>query len=138
MFDKLIELNHMNIVKFHGYWQDRTKNDDRPRVGLTLCQSFSCSCPRLLSGCFHHGVHVQWLAQDILAQEEKDQTQSVAELVATMVYSTPIRTQVRTPDMHGRVHRSRLVVLVIYTHVSSPSFMVTLPVIQFSYKTPVF
>lgn len=22
----------MNIVKFHGYWQDRTKNDDRPRV----------------------------------------------------------------------------------------------------------
>ncbi len=22
----------MNIVKFHGYWQDRTKTDDRPRV----------------------------------------------------------------------------------------------------------
>ncbi|CAF3062090.1 unnamed protein product [Rotaria sp. Silwood2] len=32
VFDKLIELNHMNIVKFHGYWQDRTKHDDRPRV----------------------------------------------------------------------------------------------------------
>lgn len=32
VFDKLIELNHMNIVKFHGYWQDRTKTDDRPRV----------------------------------------------------------------------------------------------------------
>jgi len=32
VFDKLIELNHMNIVKFHGYWQDRTKGDDRPRV----------------------------------------------------------------------------------------------------------
>jgi serine/threonine protein kinase len=32
VFDKLIELNHMNIVKFHGFWQDRTKNDDRPRV----------------------------------------------------------------------------------------------------------
>ncbi len=32
VFDKLIELNHMHIVKFHGYWQDRTKNDDRPRV----------------------------------------------------------------------------------------------------------
>ncbi|CAF0719551.1 unnamed protein product [Adineta ricciae] len=32
VFDKLIELNHMNIVKFHGYWQDRTLNDDRPRV----------------------------------------------------------------------------------------------------------
>jgi nuclear receptor-binding protein len=32
VFDKLIELNHMNIVKFHGYWQDRTKNDDRSRV----------------------------------------------------------------------------------------------------------
>jgi serine/threonine protein kinase len=22
----------MNIVKFHGYWQDRSKVDDRPRV----------------------------------------------------------------------------------------------------------
>lgn len=22
----------MNIVKFHDYWQDRTKSDDRPRV----------------------------------------------------------------------------------------------------------
>ncbi|CAF1077363.1 unnamed protein product [Adineta steineri] len=32
VFDKLIELNHMNIVKFHGYWQDRSKLDDRPRV----------------------------------------------------------------------------------------------------------
>ncbi|UJR21827.1 hypothetical protein I4U23_024901 [Adineta vaga] len=32
VFDKLIELNHMNIVKFHDYWQDRTVNDDRPRV----------------------------------------------------------------------------------------------------------
>lgn len=32
VFDKLIELNHMNIVKFHGYWQDRIKADDRPRV----------------------------------------------------------------------------------------------------------
>ncbi|CAF0823593.1 unnamed protein product [Adineta ricciae] len=32
VFDKLIELNHMNIVKFHGYWQDRAKADDRPRV----------------------------------------------------------------------------------------------------------
>ncbi|UJR27832.1 hypothetical protein I4U23_009099 [Adineta vaga] len=32
VFDKLIELNHMNIVKFHDYWQDRAKNDDRPRV----------------------------------------------------------------------------------------------------------
>ncbi|CAF1078974.1 unnamed protein product [Adineta steineri] len=32
VFDKLIELNHMNIVKFHGYWQDRTINDDRQRV----------------------------------------------------------------------------------------------------------
>ncbi|CAF3365972.1 unnamed protein product [Rotaria socialis] len=32
VFDKLIELNHMNIVKFHGYWQDRIKHDDRPRA----------------------------------------------------------------------------------------------------------
>ncbi|CAF0792372.1 unnamed protein product [Rotaria sordida] len=32
VFNKLIDLNHMNIVKFHDYWQDRTKNDDRPRV----------------------------------------------------------------------------------------------------------
>jgi hypothetical protein len=24
----------MNIVKFHGYWQDRTKIDDRPRVDI--------------------------------------------------------------------------------------------------------
>ncbi|CAF1286115.1 unnamed protein product [Rotaria sordida] len=32
VFDKLIELNHMNIVKFHGYWQDRIIHDDRPRV----------------------------------------------------------------------------------------------------------
>ncbi|CAF0812503.1 unnamed protein product, partial [Didymodactylos carnosus] len=32
VFSKLIELNHQNIVKFHGYWQDRTKIDDRPRV----------------------------------------------------------------------------------------------------------
>ncbi len=34
VFDKLIELTHMNIVKFHDYWQDRTKNDDRPRVNI--------------------------------------------------------------------------------------------------------
>ena len=26
----------MNIVKFHGYWQDRTKNDDRPRVKMKI------------------------------------------------------------------------------------------------------
>ncbi|CAF1022694.1 unnamed protein product [Rotaria sp. Silwood1] len=32
VFNKLIDLHHMNIVKFHDYWQDRTKNDDRPRV----------------------------------------------------------------------------------------------------------
>ncbi|CAF1080261.1 unnamed protein product [Rotaria magnacalcarata] len=32
VFNKLIDLSHMNIVKFHDYWQDRTKKDDRPRV----------------------------------------------------------------------------------------------------------
>lgn len=32
VFNKLIDLSHMNIVKFHDYWQDRTKSDDRPRV----------------------------------------------------------------------------------------------------------
>ncbi|CAF0768953.1 unnamed protein product [Didymodactylos carnosus] len=32
VFSKLIELNHQNIVKFHGYWQDRTKIEDKPRV----------------------------------------------------------------------------------------------------------
>ncbi len=26
----------MNIVKFHGFWQDRTKNDDRPRVNISM------------------------------------------------------------------------------------------------------
>lgn len=36
VFDKLIELNHMNIVKFHGYWQDRMKTDDRPRVQKSI------------------------------------------------------------------------------------------------------
>jgi hypothetical protein len=29
----------MHIVKFHGYWQDRTKTDDRPRVIIVFfCQ----------------------------------------------------------------------------------------------------
>ena len=96
VFDKLIELNHMNIVKFHGYWQDRTKNDDRPRVGLphSACHPPAHTDVRL--GRVHHRVHVQWLVEDILAQDEEDQTESFKELVAPMVYSTSLRTQVRT------------------------------------------
>lgn len=48
VFDKLIELNHMNIVKFHSYWQDRTKTDDRPRVVFITEYMSSGSLKQLL------------------------------------------------------------------------------------------
>jgi nuclear receptor-binding protein len=106
VFDKLIELNHMNIVKFHGYWQDRTKNDDRPRVrhasSLRLGRGNS-----FVAGRLHHGVHVEWIAEALLAQNKEDQTEPVEEFLATLVYSIAISPEVGcTSRVHCRSTRS--------------------------------
>ena len=93
MFDKLIELSHMNIVKFHGYWQDRTKNDDRPRVGQTMQRGSICERDCSL-GCLYYGIYVQWFIETLSTENEKIEAKSFEKFLASMVYSTIICTEV--------------------------------------------
>ena len=85
----------MNIVKFHGYWQDRTKIDDRPRVSCWCLQN---EIPfiyfHLSIGCFHHRIHVKWFSENFITENEKNQTKSFEEFLETMVYSTTISLKV--------------------------------------------
>ena len=83
----------MNIVKFHGYWQDRTKNDDRPRVSNSSLRRLGRG-NSFVAGRLHHRVHVERVAQALLAQNEEDQTEPVEELLATLVYSIAISPEV--------------------------------------------
>lgn len=49
----------MNIVKFHGYWQDRTKNDDRPRVNISL--KFIIYYLYSIIGSLYYRIYVKWI-----------------------------------------------------------------------------
>lgn len=81
VFDNLIQLEHLNIVKFHKYWADVKEN--RARVGgCFLCELKS---PFVLfqfgwhflfppAGHFHHWVHVFRKSQTIL-KEDKEKSQ---------------------------------------------------------------
>ena len=125
----------MNIVKFHGYWQDRTKNDDRPRVSdsrLRRLERGNC----FVAGRLHHGVHVERVAQALLAQNEEDQAEPVEEFLATLVHSVALSPEVRCTSRRvtGRLTRVRSR-SVICIRATSRSFMAILLVIQSSFRT---
>lgn len=84
VFDNLIQLEHLNIVKFHKYWADVKEN--RARVGgCFLCELMSPFVPLSTvalfgfcwhflfpaAGHFHHWVHVFRKSQTILKEDEE-------------------------------------------------------------------
>ena len=81
----------MNIVKFHGYWQDRTKNDDRPRVSEGFFGFGYIQC-HFFTGGLHHGIYVQWIIKTLSTENEKIQTKSFEKFLASMVCSIIIRS----------------------------------------------
>ena len=98
----------MNIVKFHGYWQDRTKSDDRPRVSHSSMLRLGTSRNASIPGRLHHGVHVQWIVEALPTQSEEDQTAPIEEFLATLVYSVALRAEVRMLHVNCRVTHSFL------------------------------
>ncbi len=38
VFDNLIQLEHVNIVKFHRYWVDKSKS--QPRVSIIILEKY--------------------------------------------------------------------------------------------------
>ena len=79
----------MNIVKFHGYWQDRAKADDRPRVSFCLFREkqMHIYCDWYVLGCFYYGVYVKWLVKSIFTENKKDETKFIEKFLETVVYS---------------------------------------------------
>lgn len=79
VFDNLIQLEHLNIVKFHKYWADvkenRARVRSRPRRSVFsirllfmfgfLLMLFFCS------GHFHHGVHVIREPQTVFEKDKE-------------------------------------------------------------------
>ena len=85
VFDNLIQLDHLNIVKFHKYWADVKENRARvrnPLKNLTFIWSrriqrhfvnFPLLC-FLCAGHFHHRVHVLGKSQTVF-KEDKEKPQ---------------------------------------------------------------
>ena len=88
VFDNLIQLEHLNIVKFHKYWADVKEN--RARVinhlkNLTFIQSdqeeykdllcsYISTALFLCAGHFHHRIHVLRKSQTVF-KEDKEKPQ---------------------------------------------------------------
>lgn len=82
VFDNLIQLEHLNIVKFHKYWADVKENRARVRYVTTekkksFLDLFIFSIIKLFllppSGYFHHRVHVFW-EPEAVSKEDKEES----------------------------------------------------------------
>lgn len=82
VFDNLIQLEHLNIVKFHKYWADVKENRARVRKTITTANVYTSFfffiirfCLFVLSspsGYFHHRVHVFWEPKAV-SKEDKEE-----------------------------------------------------------------
>jgi len=81
VFDNLIQLEHLNIVKFHKYWADVKENRARVRNVTTakkvifgFIHFFNHKIFLLPpSGYFHHRVHVFW-EPEAVSKEDKEES----------------------------------------------------------------
>lgn len=82
VFDNLIQLEHLNIVKFHKYWADVKENRARVRNVTTAkkCAIYGFLFFPIIrffllppSGYFHHRVHVFW-EPEAVSKEDKEES----------------------------------------------------------------
>ena len=79
MFDNLIQLDHVNIVKFHAYWIDDKQPDNKKvshfthrLIPLAIYAIFNGHVT-FFTGDFYHGVHVFWFFETIPEENETKQ-----------------------------------------------------------------
>ena len=79
VFDNLIQLDHVNIVKFHAYWIDDKQPDNRKvrsKKFSGIIESINEPCVffvYVFSGDLYHRVHVVWFVEAVSEENEAEQ-----------------------------------------------------------------